>query len=59
MAISNEQRLEEQRTSAITLLLSIKHDTEWQEAIDILDLAKIAIDYAITVAERGRKIDES
>ena len=51
--------LETKRTTAVTLLLSIHHDTEWQEAIEILDLAKSAIEEAIEVAEEGRNEDES
>jgi hypothetical protein len=56
--IPNERRLEECRTSAVTLLLSIEHNTEWEECIDILELAKTSINDAITAAEEGRDIDE-
>ncbi|KKL66156.1 hypothetical protein LCGC14_2147830 [marine sediment metagenome] len=51
--------LEEYRTSAVTLLLSIHHNTEWQEAIEILDLAKGDIDKAIQIAEQGDAEDQS
>ncbi len=51
--------LEAYRTSAVNLLLSIHHDTEWQEAIEILGLAHRDIERAIRIADIGRNADEA